>query len=353
LPYPENSLETVFEEASVQLRKQLPFVLYRKPWANKLLGIFQGSRDVNLTTDFTERGFVFAPFNTAQGVVVLQPDKRVSAVLPSMVDDGTETGRATLVEDASAKGAYLKKVHMCIEEIKKGTIRKVVFSRRIHVKTGKSAFSIFEKSLNLYPNAFCYLFYHPQVGTWLGATPETLLRVEGQHLETVSLAGTSAAQTPKWKKKEFDEQQMVTDFIATALSDKTSELNISETSIVKAGKLWHLQTRFVGELHGHVPLRDVVTALHPTPAVCGLPRDKAKTLIERHEGYDRAYYTGFLGELNLHHAGSMEFYVNLRCMQLTGDEAMLYVGGGLTGASDPMAEWQETQNKSRTMLRLL
>lgn len=317
-----------------------------------LEGIFQNRGDVFMTTDFTEQGFVFAPFNTAQGIPILKPDRTVSAALPS-VDRGRELDVPLLLEDKDAKARYLKSVGKCIDEIKKGTLEKVVFSRKIHVTTQKSVISIFETALNLYPNAFCYLFYHPQVGTWLGATPETLLRVENQHIETISLAGTSAAQNPKWSKKEFEEQQMVTDFITDALSDKTSKLRISDTTSVRAGKLWHLHTKVSGELLGHIVLKDVVTTLHPTPAVCGLPRNMAKTIIECHEGYDRGYYTGFLGALNLSGCGTMELYVNLRCMQLMDNGAILYVGGGLTEASDPMAEWQETQNKSRTMLQLL
>jgi isochorismate synthase len=119
-------------------------------------------------------------------------------------------------------------------------------------------------------------------------------------------------------------------------------------------------------------LKDLVTALHPTPAVCGLPLTDAKRFIQDNEKYQRAYYTGFLGELNYKEertrnrnrrnqensayrsvVRTSELYVNLRCMQKVGDSFIIYVGGGITADSDPKKEWQETESKAQTMLRLL
>ena len=119
-------------------------------------------------------------------------------------------------------------------------------------------------------------------------------------------------------------------------------------------------------------LYPVIEALHPTPAVCGFPKQKAKEFILQHENYNRQYYTGFLGELNLKQSRTRNtnrrnvennayavvktysnFYVNLRCMQLKNETALVYVGGGITRDSDPEKEWEETVNKTKTIGNVL
>jgi isochorismate synthase len=91
--------------------------------------------------------------------------------------------------------------------------------------------------------------------------------------------------------------------------------------------------------------------LHPTPAVCGLPKDKSKAFILDNENYDRTFYTGFLGELNVE--DQTDLFVNLRCMEISGSQAHLYMGCGITKESIPEKEWEESCNKSATMKRVL
>jgi isochorismate synthase len=104
-------------------------------------------------------------------------------------------------------------------------------------------------------------------------------------------------------------------------------------------------------------LKDVMNTLHPTPAVCGLPKAEAKQFLLQNEGYDREYYSGFLGELNYDFAtgeeGKTDLFVNLRCMKIEDNKAHLYIGCGITKDSDPEKEFVETVNKSMTMRRVL
>jgi len=150
-------------------------------------------------------------------------------------------------------------------------------------------------------------------------------------------------------------------------------LIIEGPETTKAGNLLHLKTILKARLDvSTTSIKDVLEALHPTPAICGLPRTQAKTFIQTHEGYDRSYYTGYLGELNykeMRQRGrtprnvenkayqtiktSTNLYVNLRCMQWQGNEASIYVGGGITAASVPENEWKETQHKLETMTSIL
>jgi isochorismate synthase len=220
-----------------------------------------------------------------------------------------------------------------------------------------------------------YCLYHPKVGLWLGATPELLFKVEGQQLTTISLAGTkpfNETNEVNWTHKEIEEQQIVTDYIKEQIAPYAKEINVSEVETIKAGNLLHLKSRITSLINPSESLKSIVEALHPTPAVCGFPKQKAKDFILQNENYNRAYYTGFLGELNLKQSKTRNtnrrnvennayamvktysnFYVNLRCMQLKDDKALIYVGGGVTKDSIAENEWEETLNKTKTMGAIL
>ena len=276
--------------------------------------------------------------------------------------------------NTTQKEFHLNLVKKGIAGIMAGTFKKVVLSRLLETACEDSPLALFQKLLDHYNTAFCYLWYHPKVGTWIGATPEILLKTENQQLITMSLAGTQKyveGHLPEWRKKEIDEQQLVTNYISDALKPTISNLNIATRESVRAGNLWHLRTKLTGTFEkGN--LVDIIQALHPTPAVCGLPMSTAKKFILDHEDYDREFYTGYLGELNFKEEIDRSpnrknqenkayksiktittLFVNLRCMQLKQHQANIYVGGGVTEGSDPDREWQETIAKSSTMLRIL
>ena len=96
---------------------------------------------------------------------------------------------------------------------------------------------------------------------------------------------------------------------------------------------------------------DLIEKLHPTPAVCGVPITKAQTFIHEHEGYERKYYTGFLGEYGIN--DTTDLFVNLRCMEINEKAINIYVGCGITAESNPTNEYIETENKSLTMRNIL
>jgi isochorismate synthase len=223
------------------------------------------------------------------------------------------------------------------------------------VPNNSSPIEIFRKVLDSYPNAFCYFWYHPKIGIWIGATPELLFLKQNSTLVTVSLAGTKKSTTtdkPSWGKKEKEEQDLVTQHIVQQLSGYVPDLSIGKVNSVRAGNLWHLKTKIWGTV-GDLKLKSIIQALHPTPAICGLPVSEAEAFIERNENYDREYYTGFLGELNIDNDKTSHLFVNLRCMQIKDDSVFLYIGGGITGSSNAEQEWIETVHKSETMLNMI
>jgi isochorismate synthase len=353
LPYPENKeFTTILAKIDAWLGKGLPFAVYRKPKQEKVTAVFQGNDVLHKTIDFEDEGFVFAPFDLKDNAILIQPDELLTGTFKTE----SQVGKNMIEISESGKETHINLVRKGISEIEKGHLKKVVLSRKMEVEFATSPVKIFQSLLNHYTNAFCYLFHHPKVGTWCGATPETLVEIKDKQLRTMSLAATlpfHGDEKPMWGLKEIEEQRMVSDYIQERLGPVMEELHIGEAESIRAGNLWHLRSEVTGTLYSGNAIKKVITALHPTPAVCGIPTQTAKSFILKNENYNRSFYTGFLGELNLTKVGETALFVNLRCMELQGKTATIFVGGGITSASQPESEWIETQNKSRTMLNIL
>ena len=369
--------EDFFDRIQEQYSQKLPFVVYRKPNEAIVKSILQSDATLHSINDYTESGFVFAPFD----------DKLISILIPlfnSTVinaeffpSDDFETSKKPTDEDLKEKSYHIQLVQKGIDAIIQNEFQKVVLSRKVLVNLDEAnPLSIFKNLLKKYESAFVYCWYHPKVGCWLGATPETLLTIEGRNLTTMALAGTqkfNGTLNVVWQNKERQEQQFVTDFIVDSLQDSFLSLQVSKPETVKAGTLLHLKTNISARLKTEtLNLKQIIKNLHPTPAVCGLPKQEAKQFILKNENYGREFYTGFLGELNLKeqldrssHLKNQEnkayklvyistqLFVNLRCMKLDGNIATLYVGGGITQGSDPEKEWEETVEKSKTLLKVI
>jgi isochorismate synthase len=249
---------------------------------------------------------------------------------------------------AKTKEEYCKIIANAVDSIKSGELKKVVLSRLKRIKnTSKNPLGIFHKLCIKYPAAFVSLVYIPGKILWITSTPELLVSTNNNKIETEALAGTMAADsTAKWTEKEKTEQQVVTDYINELLKKCCSNVTVSKPLEIVAGNVKHLKTSFSATLN--TSLWNLVSALHPTPATCGIPLEKAKQFIKQTEGYERKYYTGFLGPCNMN--GKTDLFVNLRCAELFANEVNLYIGGGITKDSIPEKEWEETELKSRTLL---
>jgi len=255
-----------------------------------------------------------------------------------------------------------------IEAIEKGEMRKLVLSRAksIAYPAGFDIFTTFEKLCATYPTAFCYFFHLPAVGTWMGATPETLIAIEENQtvFRTVALAGTQAykgqaVRNALWSQKEIEEQAIVSRYIINCFKKiRLREFEEDGPKTVIAGHLMHLQTNFWVNMQGqgeeeYFPQlgSKMLELLHPTSAVCGMPKPESQAFILAHEGYDRQFYSGFLGTSNVEH--NSHLFVNLRCMQLHEASLTLYAGGGITIDSVPEHEWEETALKMQIMQRVI
>ncbi|WP_299675617.1 isochorismate synthase [uncultured Tenacibaculum sp.] len=348
----------IFKEIESSLKDDLPFAVYRKPNSKEVKSFFQNNATLFLSNDFNEEGFVFAPFDNSKQSILIP--LRQSKILKEKVDVSEVETKILDNHDSliSNKDGHIELVKNGIEAIKDNHFKKVVLSRRELVEINNfDVVTVYERLLANYPTAFCYVWFHPEVGLWMGATPETLLDVKENEFSTMSLAGTQVYNAEKgisWGEKELDEQQLVTDYIAKKLEEVSVNLNVEQLETFKIGNLLHLRTKISGKAKDDIA--NVIKVLHPTPAVCGFPMQESKTFILENENYDRSFYTGFLGELNIpkkNDEKSSSLYVNLRCMQIKEDKAILYIGGGITKDSNPEKEWEETKVKSLAMKKVL
>jgi isochorismate synthase len=357
-------MNSIFDKVNQHRKQHLPFVLYRKPNSKTVVGIFQENDHLYFSNDFHEKGFVFAPFRNDNVIVFPLEFSQVKFAAPHLVSSG-DMAISDIEVDRTDKQSFIALVQKGIDAINKGVFNKVVLSRAETIElTDFDVELVFERMLQHYSTAFCYCWFHPKIGMWMGATPEKLLHAKENKFDTMALAGTQSFQGNDvvfWPNKEREEQEFVTDFILENLRKVASEVNMSSPYTTRAGNLLHLKTDIEGVLNQDSNLKKVVDILHPTPAVCGLPKLLAKDFIIENEGYEREYYTGFLGELNHDfntNAISSDLYVNLRCMKIDigsnlTAKAHLFMGCGITKKSDPEAEWEETVNKSKTMKQIL
>ena len=250
------------------------------------------------------------------------------------------------------KTDYLLQATQVIADLTRGLADKIVLSR---VKRASQALTdpkvLFEQLLQHYPNALIYYFHDTSLGTWMGASPEILMERTPTHWRTMALAGTKAAGEERdFTSKEYNEHAMVTEFIEGQLRQiPGAAVQVSELSTYSPGPVTHLLQELKWQMPQSVlPL--LLKHLHPTPAVAGLPKKVAQQYLDVIESHERRLYTGIIGRST---AGVEKLYVNLRCAEVCDHTIYCYVGGGFTPDSVPELEWEETENKSQTLLRLL
>lgn len=313
--------------------------------------LLQTDAELVLDPKLTGSGFHLAPFSTGKPAVLIRPDFYYTAPLSG---SSIPPVSAEIPEDPAAREIYSKAVAQALDRILDGQLQKVVLSRRFSVEFPLELLEFTERLLYSHPESFRFICYHPQIGFWAAATPETLLSYDGFNARTMALAGTKSAgeEMPVWSDKERSEQAYVYEHIRKCFGEVGVQDLVEESNTLRAGTLWHLNTTFSAKLEPPAA-RALLRQLHPTPAVCGTPLEKALELIELLENYDREFYTGFAGPSGLEGEEQFSYYVVLRCLQIRDNRALVYVGGGIVSGSVPDAEWRETVAKGATMLSLL
>lgn len=368
---PESVHTDIIEAQKICLEKGIPFFSYRLP---DRTDIHFGAQLQAIPARFhrfepnMKSGFILAPFVeseqypawlvrsdiAARNRIGTSDIKRLSAFRPA------ETHSARFECDVD-RTPYLNRLTSVIDRLKQGELDKVVLSRTLTVPFDgrKEAPSIFDRMVRTYAHAFVFLVAVPGYGIWSGATPEAFFRQGPEGFSTMSLAGTqpvrsdSSADTQNWSQKEIEEQAIVSRYIRDILRDICKQ-PVSENGPYtrEAASVYHLCTTFRSrEIFDIAQTNRLIEQLHPSPAICGTPKDKALRTIVETERTDRRYYGGYLGPVESERFFNL--FVNLRSMELSDDRVQLHIGGGITALSDAAAEWEETQNKARTLLQIL
>jgi isochorismate synthase len=259
---------------------------------------------------------------------------------------------------------FVDLVSKSLQEISDGHIEKVVPSRckDIQIDDQFDVLRTFDELCEKHPQALVSLVSSPQTGTWLGATPELLVSVDNQNIfRTIALAGTQV-YTPEvdlksvaWTQKEIEEQALVCRYIINCFKKiRLREYEEHGPRTMVAGNVMHLKTVYEVDMTatnfpqlGSVMLK----LLHPTSAVCGMPFDQSLAFLKNNEGYDREFYSGYLGPVQINITS--QIFVNLRCMQVYNEQVRLYAGAGITVDSNPEKEFDETEIKMQNLQNLV
>ena len=373
------------------------FAVYRLPYAKQATLVRQTEGEpLELSSCQAlngQQGFVIAPFEItpAQPIVLIRPDETECLDLSRKVSRNVECGmwneNSSATDSAHASNLIPHSTfhipqnppqnpppstfhipqYYSIDfanyhaQLENDAFRKIVLARCADEKMpeGVEPMELFYRACALYPRLFIALVDTPKSGCWLTATPEILLEGLGSDWRTIALAGTmklegdqlnGEGESLTWSTKNIQEQRIVATYITECLEQFTSDFREEGPRTVRAANLVHLRSDFTFRLSDHAHIGNLLQALHPTPAVCGLPKREAFQFIVRNEHTPRRYYSGFMGPLG---TDETHLYVSLRCMNIEHDTCHLYAGGGLLKDSILEQEWQETEAKLETIRKLL
>jgi isochorismate synthase len=251
-----------------------------------------------------------------------------------------------------------------VDDIAHGRLEKLVLARSCTVAANRlfDCARILRHLRQAYSS--CTLFWMATAhGDFLGATPEPLVRLNGQCVSTAAIAGSTApglstadacalAQALKQSDKDRLEHAIVVRAIAEILAPLCDTLELApEPQLLRLDNVQHLMTPITGQLRTPQHILELVARLHPSPAVAGHPRDVALRLLPQREALDRGWYAGPIGWMDARHQG--EFVVAIRSALVRGTKASLYAGAGIVAGSDPEAELVETRLKLQPLLSAL
>ncbi len=322
-------------------------IFYRLPGKQEINFITGNSKALNL--EKAQNHFVIAPFlYPKEDGIMLEMTHSRKLSFEELSQVGFVLNQLAQAKDYETRD-YVQLVQEGITEIKARSFSKVVLSRKKEIEfESANIVQTFASLCKKYPNAFVHLS-SSKLGTWIGATPELLLSKKGNIGITVSLAGTKKKEQEGWGEKELEEQDIVTRFIIDSLNTDVKNIRVSNQATVQIGPIAHIKKEIAFEHEGNV--KRLIEKLHPTPAVCGMPKNASRAFILENETYDRELYTGFIGPMDANNNCSL--FVNLRCMQVFENKGHLYIGAGITKDSDAVAELEETENKSKVLLSVI
>lgn len=309
-------------------------------------------------------GFVIAPFAPSDHKPILLVPTQWETIEPSILEtlvsasDNTQMSASLNCSDNNAeRKQYNADFNRFHAELKAERFAKIVLARssRLTASAHISALTLFARACQRYPRMFIALYSTKRSGTWLVATPETLIGGHCGQMHTMALAGTMRPGTGEWSEKNKREQKYVETYITECVKQFADDITVEGPYTTYAADLQHLRSDIHFSMNDVSLIGNVVDALHPTPAVCGIPKDETRRFIIDNESQQRGYYSGFAGPFNPD--GDTHLFVTLRCMHIESeaeDSAVyrLFAGGGLLADSTEQDEWNETEAKMNTIRKL-
>ena len=303
-------------------------------------------------------------------VIALPPGREASGLFATLGDLRPQPAPTSIqaadhaIESRPSPAEWVGTVEESIDAINRGTMDKVVLARSVIVRADVAAapFDLVLRLRSAYPGCFAFGWQEAD-STFVGATPELLVERRGDLVRSQPLAGSAPrgegededraiGETLMASKKDRYEHAVVVDDIITRLSPITGQLRAPTTpALLKMANVQHLATEIEGVLASPRSVVEVAGALHPTPAVAGVPLTEALAFIGKSEGIDRGWYSGGVGWVDVY--GNGQIAVALRCALIRGDTAHLYAGAGIVAGSHPERELEETRLKFRPLLNLL
>ena len=255
------------------------------------------------------------------------------------------------VEERSTSYAdYCRVVAQTIDNARKRNGKTVIVRSICGTFSRFAPLEMAAKYFAMFPEMFCFMFYHPDTGYWMGASPELLVEIIGNKAFTRALAGTrTACSDSEWDSKNKAEHDLVIEDITANIGLLGRHWSVAkgETGIFRYSGIEHLCTPITIEhSNQNIPIHSLIEALHPTAAVGGFPRKDALADIASLESRPRKFYAGIFS------TGSFA-YVLLRCVHFDTRRWCVYTGSGVTGFSVPDDEWNETKAKAYPLLSIL
>ena len=358
------------------------FAVYRLPYEDKCTMIRQIEGEP-LSFDSCSKlnghaGFVIAPFTVTseQPIWLIRADEVKEMDIDEMVTDegaAVPNGGSRVTPSSrtvpSPSDEYARDFECFHSKLASGVFSKIVLGRSaVYTFTEPTnPLKLFQETCRSYPRLFIALTRLPSGEYWLTATPEILLDGVGKQWRTIALAGTMQLEKDdlsfdvppsvdgkspidiRWSTKNIQEQRYVASYIGECLKQFDIDFQEEGPRTVRAANLVHLRSDFTFTIENTKQVGSLLDVLHPTPAVCGIPKQEVHDFIVANEHSPRDYYCGFMGVLG----ETTHLYVSLRCMKISDNQCRLYAGGGLLKESIMEQEWMETEAKMQTMKRLL
>jgi len=270
-----------------------------------------------------------------------------------------------MAEEIGGAGSYQRAVTRALAEIDRHDYEKVVLARALKYTTAEEfhPMGVLNHLRQRYPDCYSFSVANGRGQSFIGASPERLVRVSGGRMHTTALAGSAArgesasedaalAQGLLHSEKDLREHRLVLDSIVGRLADLGLKLeHAAHPRVLGLANVHHLHTPVSANLPAGVHILDLVARLHPTPAVGGSPQVPALAAMKRLEAFPRGLYAGPQGWVD--HLGGGEFFVGIRSALIDGRTATAYAGAGIVAGSEPEKEFAETELKFKALIGAL